>query len=209
MKRFSFLLPVLALALLLPAATIRAENPEWNNLLKEFKKTFKTKAPLKERRQAIKSLSRSSDGRAVKEILKVIKSQDKHAEKLRKEYDSEEEAWNEKTDRLQEQVDRKVEQANGGQFSVTQEESEWLGLLEQHRQNPKMMVEKVQDPEPLQERPGGRGFLALHLQADRAPPERPRGRGAGQGRQDGRFRLEAGEVRPGALLHPHVLVRAR
>ena len=143
MKRLVMLLPALfACALLLQVAPANAENPNWKEVLKSFKKDFKTKNPLKVRRKALKEVARAGDARGAKELLKVVKLQEKHAKKLRKEWEKEEEAWKEKTDRLQAQVDRKFEQAGGGSISVTKEEDEWLGLTEAHQRNPKMLVEK-------------------------------------------------------------------
>ena len=55
-------------------------------MVKEFKEDFKTKNPLKVRRDAVKALVRSQDARGVKELLKVVKTQEKHASKLRKEW---------------------------------------------------------------------------------------------------------------------------
>ena len=78
----------------------------------------------------MKELANSQDGRAVKELLKIIDGQQKHVKKMKEEWQKEETAWQEKTRRLQEQVDRKVEQARGGQISVTEEEDDWLGLTE-------------------------------------------------------------------------------
>jgi HEAT repeat protein len=144
MKRLLLLLPaLLAAALMLHAAPVQAEDPNWRDTMKSFKGDFKTKNPLKIRRKAVKSLAKSQDGRAVKELLKVVKTQERHARKLRAEWVREEEAWQEKTDRLQKQVDRKREQAKGDTITVTDEEDEWLGLSERYRNKvPKMITEK-------------------------------------------------------------------
>ena len=86
MNRLLFLLSALALlALVLPATPAGAENPDYRDKVKEFKEGFKTKKPLKVRRGAVKALAKSQDARAVKELLKVVKSQEKQAKKLRKE----------------------------------------------------------------------------------------------------------------------------
>lgn len=147
MNRFLFPLVALALlALVLPATPAGAENPDYRDKVKEFKSAFKTKNPLKTRRGAVKALSKSQDGRAVKDLLKVVKTQAKQAKKLRKEWVMEEEAWQEKTLRLEKQVAKKFETASGGRISVTDEEDDWLGLTDKWKQpgagRPKSITEK-------------------------------------------------------------------
>ena len=142
MKRLSLLPALLAVFLLLPLGPVRAENDNWSDLLKAFKSSFKTKMPLKKRRAAVKKLAKSKDGRATKELLKVIKAQEKHAGKLRKEWGREEEAWNEKTNKLEESRTKKIQRAQErGEDSITlsEEEAEWFGSTTREG---KMMPEK-------------------------------------------------------------------
>lgn len=143
MKRLFLLLPILAvLALVLPAGFAGAADPDWSSKLKTFKTQFKTKNPAKIRRKAVKALVKTNDARAVKEILKVVKAQQKHAQKLRKEWVREEEIWQKTTKDYETIVQRKFDQAQGGEVSVTREEGEWLGITEEFKDNPKFFSAK-------------------------------------------------------------------
>ena len=140
MNRLFLLLTALALlAVVLPATPAGAENPDYRDKVKEFKNSFKTKNPLKVRRGAVKALAKAQDGRAVKELLKVVKSQEKQAKKLRKEWVMEEEAWQEKTKKYEKNVD------TAGGYVIDSEEDQWLGLGDKYRNGqatPKMITEK-------------------------------------------------------------------
>jgi len=137
MNRLLLLLSALALlAVVIPATPAGAENPDYRDKVKEFKNGFKTKNPLKVRRGAVKVLAKSQDGRAVKELLKVVKSQEREAKKLRKEWVMEEEAWQEKTKKMEKNVD------TGGGYVIDSEEDQWLGLSDNWKRKPKMMSEK-------------------------------------------------------------------
>ncbi|MHC5011015.1 MAG: HEAT repeat domain-containing protein [Planctomycetota bacterium] len=144
MKR---LLPVLLLsafviAVVLPAGSATAESENWTDQLKEFKAKFKTKNAFSERRSAVAALAKVADGRAVAELLKAMKTQERYAEKLRKEWQAEEDAWREKTERLEKRVEERRERARErgeDTISVNDEEAEWLGA--QGREG-KMYAEK-------------------------------------------------------------------
>ncbi len=147
MKRIILLaLPFLALGLLLPASS-RAANDNWTDIKREFRSKFKTKNALDDRKQAVELMSKSHDVRGVKELLKVVDDQQKHAERLRKEWQMEEDAWEEKTKKLTEIIERRREQAHGGSIKVSDEEDDWLGLTEKYNgpnaKLPKMHTEKM------------------------------------------------------------------
>lgn len=140
MKRLLLLFPALALlALLLPVSPAGAENENYTDKVKEFKRGFKTKNPVKTRRGAVKILAKSQDGRAVKELLKVVKSQEREARKLRKEWAMEEEAWEEKTKKCEDLVNK------NGSYYIDSEEDQWLGLSDKYKNGQataKMTTEK-------------------------------------------------------------------
>jgi hypothetical protein len=130
MKPARLLLVAAALALL-PLAPARAQNDKWVEILKEFQGLFKFKdTPLDDRKKAISILAKSQDGRAAKELLDATKKQAKHAEKLRGEWQKEETAWKEKTDRLRgpyEDKIRRAQERGEDSISVTPEEQDWFG----------------------------------------------------------------------------------
>ena len=120
---------VVALCPFAPQAAAE-KNPEYGKLLKKYKDGFKTKNSLKERRKAVSILSKSKDPRGVFDLAKDLKKQEKHAGKKRKEWQKEEDAWKEKTERLEKGVEKRRQRAKErGEDSITvnQEESEWLG----------------------------------------------------------------------------------
>ncbi|MFV1958205.1 MAG: HEAT repeat domain-containing protein [Planctomycetota bacterium] len=146
MKRLLPLLPFLALVgvLVLPVAPARAKSAEWTAAYKRFKSDFKTSKPIKTRRQAVKALAKSGDPRALGELLKAVKVQTRHAIKMKKEWKAEEEAWQEKTRRLEEVIEKKGDSAHGGGISVTAEEDEWFSLLQESKNRmPKYRTEKA------------------------------------------------------------------
>jgi hypothetical protein len=144
MKRSSLplALAALLLAATLPAGGARAANDDWTNIAKSFKEDFKTKNSLSDRRKAVKSLSNSRDGRAVSELFKAIDTQAKLADKMRKEWKAEDDAWHEKTERLEKNVEKRRERARErgeDSISVNDEEAEWLGA---NNREGKMYAEK-------------------------------------------------------------------
>lgn len=111
---------------------VRAANDDWANIAKTFGEQFKAKTgvSLKQRRTAINTLARSNDGRAVDLLLAVVDDQDRFAQKLRKEWQAAENAWQEKTKKLDARVAEKFKRARErGEDKVTvdNEEAEWLG----------------------------------------------------------------------------------
>jgi hypothetical protein len=142
MKRLLPLVGLAALLLALPAGSADAANENWTEILKSFNDAFKPKNALSDRQQAVAALSKSADGRAVKVLLKAAGTQAKHAERVRKEWQAEETAWREKTDRLEKRVEERINKARErgeGNVSVNEEEADWLGA--QGREG-KMYAEK-------------------------------------------------------------------
>lgn len=123
----------LLLALVLPLSRpAGAANDDWANVAKTFGEQFKAKAgvSLKQKRTAVNTLARSKDARAVDLLVGVLDDQDRFAQKLRKEWQQAEDAWQEKTKKLDARVDEKRKRARErGEDSVTldSEEAEWLG----------------------------------------------------------------------------------
>lgn len=105
-------------------------NPDYKEVLKEFKELFKSRKSIKDRRKAVSRLARAKDPRGIGELEKALKRQEKASGKLRKEWEAEEEAWKEKTDRLEKGVERRRQRAKErgeDSISVNNEEAEWLG----------------------------------------------------------------------------------
>lgn len=140
MKR-SLPLLTLGLSLVLAAALAAsrpagAANDDWANVAKTFGEQFKAKAgvSLKQKRTAVNTLARSRDARAVDLLTAVLDDQDRYAQKLRKEWQQAEDAWQEKTKKLDARVAEKRKRARErGEDSVTldNEEAEWLGANNQ------------------------------------------------------------------------------
>jgi HEAT repeat protein len=131
MKRYLLSgLSILIVGAFLGPLSLGAEDPDYPGLLKGFQEGFKAKATVKERRQAVSSLAKAKDGRAVDVLLDTIGKQDKYAAKLRKEWQAEENAWQEKTTRLEKGVTERMNRARErgeDSVSVNEEEAEWLG----------------------------------------------------------------------------------
>lgn len=126
-------------------APARGENADWAKIAKEYGEQFKVKADvsLKQKRTAVNALAKSKDGRAIDLLLGTVDDQQRFAGKLRKDWQEGENAWREKTDKLEKRVEAKRKQAKErGEDSITvdAEEAEWLGS--NSNPNPKMYVEK-------------------------------------------------------------------
>lgn len=160
-RRPWFPLALLAAALggssLLRPAPVGAANDDWANIAKTFGEQFKAKAgvSLKQRRTAVNTLARSHDGRAVDLLLGVMDDQDRYAQKLRKEWQAAENAWQEKTKKLDARVAEKFKRARErGEDKVTvdQEEADWLGaegrkgkMYDVKEQNDKMFATVLEE----------------------------------------------------------------
>ena len=128
----------------------RAEkNPDWSSIKKEFKDLFKTKNALSKRRKGVSKVAKSKDPRGVAELLKALKKQEKHALKMREEYETQEAEWAEKTERLERSVEKRRQKAmekakekgtDPEPISIGGEELEWLGA---NNQPGKMQAEKA------------------------------------------------------------------
>ncbi len=115
-----------------------ADNPEWSKIQKEFKDLFKTKLPLKDRRKGVSIVSKSKDGRGVKLLVGALKKQEKHSGKMRKEWQTQEDEWAEKTKRIEEAFEKRRKAHNDrykkkGEepppitIDLNSEEGRWLG----------------------------------------------------------------------------------
>ncbi|MDJ0975778.1 MAG: VWA domain-containing protein [Planctomycetota bacterium] len=133
MKRLFALSLIVALAFTLAPVTKTADaekNPKFNDLLKQYKDLFKTKSSIKQRRKGVSLLAKSKDPRGIKELMKALKKQEKHSGKKRKEWETQEAEWQEKTDRIEKLTEEKRKRARErgeDTISVSGEEAEWLG----------------------------------------------------------------------------------